>query len=209
MRRLATCVLALGLAACKQPDPPPVGDEFRDDFERDAIGGNYVATADVYRIKEGKLNVQKGYNHPLWLRKKLPADCTIELDVRSMSPEGDMKIEVFGDGESFARDRGAYTATGYVFIMGGWGNSKSQIARGDEHGGDVKARSEPKVEMGKTYHWKIVRQGQHIDWFVDDMSKPFLTYDDRAPFTGTGHEYLGFNDWEADLWFDNLVVKKL
>jgi hypothetical protein len=207
MRRLALCALAI--TACKQPDPPPVGDEFRDDFARDAIGGNYVATADVYRIKDGQLNVSKGYNHPLWLRKKLPADAVVELDVRSMSPEGDMKIELFGDGESHARDRGAYNATGYVFIMGGWGNSKSEIARGDEHGGDVPSRTEPKVEPGKTYHWKIVRKGGHIEWFVDDMTTPFLTFDDARPFTGAGHEYLGFNDWESDLWFDNLVVRKL
>jgi hypothetical protein len=208
MRRLVIFALAIGLAACKQPDPPPVGDEFRDDFQRDAIGSNYVATADVYRIKDGQLNVSKGYNHPLWLRKKLPADAIVEVDVRSTSPEGDLKIEVFGDGESYAVDRGAYTATGYVFIMGGWSNSKSQIARGDEHGGDIKSRVEPKVEPGKTYHWKIARKGNHIDWFVDDMTTPFLSYDDPRPFRGAGHEYLGFNDWESDLWFDNLVIRK-
>jgi hypothetical protein len=207
MRRLV--FLALALASCKQPDPPPIGDEFTDDFARDAIGGNYVATADVYRLKDGRLNVSKGYNHPLWLRKKLPPDAVVELDVSSMSPEGDIKLELYGDGETYARDRGAYTASGYVFIMGGWGNSKSQIARGDEHGGDVKSRSEPRVERGKTYHWKIVRQGGHIDWFVDDLTTPFLTYDDNRPFTGPGHEYLGFNNWESDLWFDNLVVRKL
>jgi hypothetical protein len=212
MRRFSLPVLAsllaTALAACKQPDPPPIGDEWKDDFERDAIGANYLATADVYRIKDGQLNVSNGYNHPLWLRKKLPADAIIELDVRSTSPQGDLKLEVFGDGESFARDRGAYRATGYVFIMGGWGNTKSQIARGDEHGSDVKARTTPKVEPNRTYHWKIVRKGGRIDWFVDDMTTPFLSYDDARPLSGAGHEYLGFNDWESDLWFDNLVVKK-
>ena len=207
MRRLV--LLALTLAACKQPDPPPIDSEFRDDFSRESIGSDYLATADVYRIKDGKLNVTKGYNHPLWLRKKLPPDSVIELDVMSKSPEGDIKLEVYGDGETFARDRGAYNASGYVFIMGGWGNSKSQIARGDEHGGDVKQRGAPKVEPGKTYHWKIVRQGGRLEWFVDDMTTPFLTYDDANPFRGPGHEYFGFNNWESDLWFDNLVIKKL
>jgi hypothetical protein len=206
---VATALALAALAGCKQPDPPPIVDEFRDDFERDVIGSNYRATADVYRLKDGQLNVSMAHNHPLWLRKKLPADAIVELDIMSRSPSGDMKIELFGDGESHARDRGAYTATGYVFIMGGWGNSRSIIARGDEHGKDVKARTEPKVEPGRWYHWKIVRKGNRIDWFVDDMSTPFLSFDDSHPFVGPGHEFLGFNNWESDIWFDNLVVRRL
>lgn len=207
--RTVTCLALLALCGCKQPDPPPIGDAWADDFSRKAIGSDYVATADVYRIKDGALNASKGYNHPLWLRKKLPADAVVELDAWSMSPEGDLKVELWGDGESAAQDRGAYTATGYVFIFGGWSNSRSEIARGDEHATNVRSRTEPKVEPGKRYHWKIVRKGGHLEWFIDDMSTPFLTYDDPKPFSGAGHEYLGFNDWESDVWFDNLSVRKL
>jgi hypothetical protein len=205
---LAVASVALG-TSCKVPDPPPVEGEFRDDFQRDSIGTNYLATADVYRVKDGALNVSNGYNHPLWLRKKLPASAEVELDVWSNSDAGDIKIELWGDGESHARDKGAYTATGYVFIFGGWSNTKSLIARGNEHGQDVQARNDPKVVKGQKYHWKIVRKGNRIDWFVDDMSTPFLSYDDPRPFTGAGHEYLGFNNWESDLWFDNLVIRRL
>lgn len=206
---LAALLLAAVASSCKQPDPPPVGDAWKDDFERNTVGANYVATADVYRLKDGALSVIKGYNHPLWLRKKLPPDAEIEVDVWVNSDGGDLKLEAWGDGESFAQDRGAYTASGYVFIMGGWGNTKSLIARGNEHGTDVVSRAEPKVVKGKKYHWKIVRKGGHIDWFVDDMATPFLSYDDPRPFVGPGHEYLGFNNWESDLWFDNLSIKKL
>ena len=200
---------AMGAASCKQPDPPPVGDSFTDDFSRASIGSNYVATADVYRIKDGALNVSKGYNHPLWLRKKLPDNAEIELDVWSTSKDGDIKIEVWGDGESFARDRGQYTGTGYIFNTGGWSNSKSQIARAGEHGKDISERTLPKVEANRHYHWKIVRRGGKIDWFVDDMSVPFLSYDDPDPFKGAGHEYFGFTDWETDVWFDNLTIRAL
>ena len=76
MRR-ATPLLLL-VAACRQPDPPPIGDSFTDGFDRAEIGSDYRATADVYRIKDGALNVQNGYNHPLWLRKKLPDDAITE-----------------------------------------------------------------------------------------------------------------------------------
>jgi hypothetical protein len=206
--RSLVCLVLLA-ASCKQPDPPPIGDSFTDDFSRKAIGSNYLATADVYRIKDGALNVSKGYNHPLWLRKKLPANAEIELDVWSTSKDGDMKIEVWGDGESFARDRGAYTGTGYIFNTGGWGNSKSQLARAAEHGTEVSARTLPKVEPDRRYHWKIVRRGGKIDWYVDDMSTPFLSYEDKDPLSGPGHEYFGFTNWETDVWFDNLTIRAL
>ncbi len=202
-------LLVLLAPACKQPDPPPVGDAWSDGFERNAIGSDYRATADVYRIKDGALNVSNGYNHPLWLRKKLPENAVIEIDCWSKSPAGDLKLEIWGDGESYAEGRGAYTSSGYDFIFGGWNNSKSEIARGDEHGAEVAARSDVKVEIGRKYHWKIVRKGGRIDWFIDDMAKPFLSYNDRRPFAGTGHEYLGFDDWESDAWFDNLSIRRI
>jgi hypothetical protein len=201
-------LLALALAGCKQPDPPPVGAAWSDNFDRAEIGFDYRATADVYRIKDGALNVSNGYNHPLWLRKKLPQNAVIEVDCWSKSPAGDLKLEIWGDGESYAENRGAYSSTGYDFIFGGWSNSKSEIARGNEHGADVASRTSPKVEIGRKYHWKIVRRGGHIDWYIDDPTTPFLSYDDPHPFTGAGHDYLAFDDWEADVWFDNLSIRQ-
>jgi hypothetical protein len=211
MKRLLLLAIVFASATgCKQPDPPAITERFVDDFNRDQIGANYLATADVYRIKDGALNVSNGFNHPLWLRKKLPRDAVIELDVMSNSPAGDIKIEAWGDGESFATDKvGAYTSSGYDFIHGGWNNSKSILTRMEEHGHNLNERVEPKVVVGKKYHWKIVKKGGHIEWFVDDMSTPFLTFDDPKPLEGPGHEYLGFDDWQSDLTFDNLSITPL
>ena len=39
--------------------------------------------------------------------------------------------------------------------------------------------------------------------------RPFLVYDDPHPLEGAGHEYFGFNNWETDTWFDNLVISPL
>lgn len=203
--------VALGaLAGCKVKDPPPIGDQvFTDDFERNRIGGNYYKTGGNYEVVDGELHVKGAYNHPLWLRKKLPRDVEIELDVRGESPDGDLKVEVFGDGTTHARDKGAYTASGYMFIHGGWSNSKSILARRDEHGKEMAQRTQPRVEPGKTYHWKIVRKGNQVDWYVDDMDTPFLSYTDKDPLAGPGHEYFGFNNWESDAYFDNLVIRPL
>jgi hypothetical protein len=206
MRMLVFCVALLG---CKQPDPPAISAPWTDAFDRVSLGSDYLPTSDPYHITGGRLSVSKAYNHPLWLRKKLPAHATIELDCMSQSAAGDIKVEAWGDGESYAQTKGAYTSTGYVFIQGGWHNSKSEIAREDEHLPDLPSRTEPRVEVGRTYHWKIVRHKDRVDWYVDDMSTPFLTLPDPQPLVGKGHEYFGFNNWESDLWFDNLTITPL
>jgi hypothetical protein len=41
------------------------------------------------------------------------------------------------------------------------------------------------------------------------MTTPFLRYEDPRPLENAGHEYLGFNNWETDTWFDNLVIAPL
>ena len=59
------------------------------------------------------------------------------------------------------------------------------------------------------YHWRIERRGKAIAWFIDDLATPFLRYEDPRPLDGAGHEYFGFNNWETDTWFDNLVISPL
>ncbi len=211
MRALLLASLAVTAAAChKQKDPPAISEAWTDTFDRVEIGGDYYATdASAWLIRDGVLYGQNAYNHPLWLRKKLPQHAIIEVDVVSHSPAGDIKFEAWGDGEHHARDRGQYTSSGYVFIMGGWNNSKSLLAKGNEHGRDVVERRQPRVEPGRKYHWKVVRNGKSIEWFVDDMTTPFLKYEDPSPYPLDGHSYFGFNDWEAELGFDNLTITPL
>lgn len=202
-----SAVWALG--GCKVKDPPPVTGAWSDDFERSQIGGNYYKTGGRYKIIDGALSTRGSYNKPLWLRKKLPRDVIVEFDCWSNSPEGDIKFEIFGDGLSYDKDKGSYLATSYVLIMGGWGNSRSIIARGDEHAKKLPERRSPRVQVGQKYHWKIRRQGKRLDWWVDDMDTPFLTFEDPSPYHGKGHEYLGFNNWESDSFFDNLEITPL
>jgi len=210
MTRSSLVISALALAAaCKVQDPPPVTAAWTDPFERDDPGSNYYQTGDGYRIEHGALNAKGAHNKPLWLRKKLPRNVQLELTVWSNSPDGDIKIELAGDGSTFDPDQGSYTATGYVLVFGGWKNSKSILARQNEHGQDLVSRTAPRVEPGRKYKYKIVRQGNAITWFIDDMATPFLRYDDPRPLVGAGHEYFGFNNWEADTWFDDLVITPL
>jgi hypothetical protein len=205
MRWLA---ILLVLAACKVREQPPITQSWQYDFEA-GMGEVFYATGDGYHVEHGALSARGAHNHPLWLRKKLPRNVRIELDAWSTDPRGDIKIEVFGDGHSYDADGGRYTATGYEVIFGGWSNTRSMVARLDEHGTEMVQRTEPKVVANQRYHWRIERRGNAVTWFIDDMTTPFLRYDDPRPLEGEGHEYLGINNWETDTWFDNLVITPL
>ena len=199
----SSLILVVALSACtieRQPDGKP----YSDDFTGPQIGAAWHQTGGGnYRIASGELVVDHAYNHPLWLGSPLPRDGVVELDAWSNDPIGDIKIELWGDGKSFATEA-SYTATSYVFIFGGWHNTISAIARMNEHGSDRKTRTDRKVEQGKHYHFRIERRGRHIDWQID--GQPFLVFDDPKPLEGPAHAYLGINDWEAELHFDNLRI---
>lgn len=199
---------ALFCSACapkRLPQKPPL---FSESFERE-LGSNWHSTAlkGVYRIDKadgGSLFVQGAHNHPLWLLQELPRDAVIELDAWTESPEGDIKVEAFGDGHSFAQSL-EYTSTGYVFIHGGWRNRLSALCRMHEHGADRKTRPDLKVVPGKRYHYMIARHGSRVEWYIDGTLA--LKLDDPAPLAGPEHRYFGFDNWETPVHFDNLVVR--
>ena len=218
---VAALLLCLAIApACSSKakkarvEGAPITSAFSDDFERGELGDSFFATTDNYQLVNGALSAKGAFNHPLWLTRKLPKNVSIEFDCWSTTADGDIKVEFFGDGLSHAatKEKVQYKATGYVAIMGGWNNSKSLLARRDEHGTegvDLSSRTAPKVEVGKRYHWKITREGADIRWFVDDMTTPFLQFRDAKPLTGDAQSYFAFNNWESDTWFDNLVITPL
>ena len=197
-------------AASAPPPPEPAPGPFSDDFKRSQLGPDWLPTDPaVVRLQDGALVVQGAHNHPLWLRRPIPDDAIIEFDAWTDSPDGDMKVEVWGDGRSFQQGPlgAAYEATGYVLVMGGWRNTLSAIARRHEHADDRVVRSEPRVEPGRHYHWTIRRQGGTLSWSVD--GKPFLTLEDRQPLRGPGQRSFGFSGWETRVSFANLTVRPL
>ena len=206
---VVVAVAPIVIAGCKVKDPPPIKEKWTDDFSRDEIGGNYYKTGGEYTVTRGGLSARMGHNHPLWLRKQMPRDVQVDVTAWSTSPDGDIKVEIFGDGRSFDPDGGGYTSSGYVLIFGGWKNSKSMIAKGNEHGSELKERTQPRVVPNQKYKWRIIRKGTKLTWFIDDMTTPFLELEDPHPLAGRGHEYFAFNNWETDVWFDDLVVTPL
>ncbi len=203
--------------AARSPAPDAlITERFVDTFDRPALGADYTATSPVWRIQGGRLCGQGAKNHPVWLRRKLPKNARIEFDASSASPDGDIKVEVWGDGHSFAQTTSYTNASSYVVIFGGWKNQFHVLARIDEHakdrpevkitpGGDLKARP---VEPNRSYHFKVERDdGKTIRWLVDDIE--IISFSDAAPLAGAGHEHMGFNDWDVPVCFDNLQITPL
>ena len=206
-RGVALCVWAV-VASCKSAaDPNVLAAPWSDDFERAELGADWKNTGGPWNIEGGALHVQGGYNHPLWLNKTLPKEVRVEFDAWTPSPDGDLKVELFGDGKTFDPDRGSYTASSYVFIFGGWKNSQSKIARMDEHRKDDPSRSDVKVEPGRHYHWSIERSGGKITWTMD--GKPFLDFTDDNPLIGPGHDHFAVGNWETPVYLDNLKITPL
>jgi hypothetical protein len=210
---LAVIVVGASLLAvspgCK-PRIPTIEAPFSDTFDRADLGPDWHDTSRSAKIKDGMLNLVGAHNHPVWLRRKLPRNVQIDFDAVSRSPAGDLKVEIFGDGESFDPDKGRYDPTSYMIVFGGWNNSKSIISRLGEHDEAVKASfdrvgAEPLVLPGQTYHFTITRRGGLIEWKLN--GQPYLSWTDPQPLEGAGHEFFAINDWEADVSFDNLTIR--
>ena len=179
---------------------------FRDDFEAGQLGESWRPTGEGAAVRDGMLVVEGVQNHPLWLDLELPNDVRIEFDAWATTEEGDIKVELFGDGVSFATSPN-YIASGYVVIFGGWNNTLSALVRKNEHGRQRVTTNEPKVEPDKRYHFVLTRTGTELHWEVNGQE--LLVYEDDQPLRGEGQNRFAFSGWEAQTHFDNLVIEAL
>ncbi|MFW5925753.1 MAG: family 16 glycoside hydrolase [Myxococcota bacterium] len=203
---LGLVVLVHAGGCTPQGDPSVSSSGLQETFDRRKLGDLWHNTGGPYRIDEGQLHVRGARNKPLWLRRTLPRDVRIEVDARSESPEGDIKLEIFGDGVSHAEST-SYTATSYVVILGGWNNTLNVIARMDEHGDDRVEGPRRPIEPGRAYRLRIDRVGDELTVFVD--GDELMSMVDDEPLEGRGHDHFAFNNWESDVWFDNLRITPL
>jgi hypothetical protein len=209
-------VRARGSSAAR-PAGPPIDSPFEDTFERQELGPDWNVLSPKWTIQKGRLCARGARNRGVWLARRLPVNARIEFDAFAESPEGDLKVELWGDGESGATGTSYTNASSYLAILGGWKNTKHVFARLDEHGTDRleldiepnsdDERSRP-VEAGQPYRFKVERaDGKTLEWSINGVD--YFTRVDPEPLSGTGHEHLGFNDWDAPVCFDNVKVTPL
>ena len=187
---------------------------FEDTFDRSSLGDKWKSMHAGWTIVNGWVHSSKAHNRALWLQEEFPGNVIIEFDARSEPPKGDkkfrgdIKVDVFAthpERVSCGRD---LCSKGYVVINGGWFNKTDLIARLDEHKTDPSIVTRRSTEAGRSlvkpsvvYQWKIVRRGSIVEWYRNDKLQ--LTYDDTSPVKGG---FFGFNNWESNVFFDNLRV---
>jgi hypothetical protein len=208
---------AVAKAAPAAPPDSAITAAYYDNFDRAELGPEWNPTSPEWKIQGNQLCGRNARNHPVWLNRKLPTNARIEFDAMSSSADGDLKVEIWGDGKSFAKGTSYNDATSYLAIFGGWKNQFHVLARLDEHapgrpevkvnpsGADLRARP---VKPGQRYHFKVERtDGKTVRWLIDDIE--VISFTDSSPLKGDGHEHMGFNDWEVPVCFDNLQITPL
>ncbi|HVK68903.1 MAG TPA: hypothetical protein VM694_30815 [Polyangium sp.] len=199
------------------PPGPLIMAPFEDTFDRAALGEDWNALSPGWHIENGRLCGKSAKNRGIWLRRRLPVNARIEFDAYAENAIGDIKVELWGDGQSGATTTSYTNATSYIAIFGGWRNSKHVLARLDEHGDDrLEIDVDPKsddererpVSAGQAYRFRVERaDGKTIVWSINGVE--YFTLTDPEPLAGPGHEHVGFNDWEVPVCFDNLKVTPL
>lgn len=193
-------LLVLGLGAgCTVPpnDVKSLGEvPFSDDFERSELGEHWRATGGHWTVDKGAAFSTGAQNQPLFLEVPLPDDVVVEVDVTSDTRTVDAKIELMTDGRKHQ--------SGYIFILGGWNNTISAIARLDEHGSDRVEKRPTGVLGNRTYRWRIEKRGGDIRWYID--GNLYLSFEDADPLDGSGHDRLAFSNWTNQVRWDNLRI---
>jgi hypothetical protein len=198
-------------------DAPRLTAPWEDTFDRAELGPDWNVLGSAWKIQNGKLCGRGAHNKGVWLARRLPVNARIEFDAFAESAEGDLKVELWGDGATGATGVSYTNATSYLAILGGWKNSKHVFARLNEHGSDrleidVDPQSDDErmraAARGQPYHFKVERaDGKKVEWSVNGVV--YFDFVDPEPLAGAGHEHLGFNDWEAPVCFDNVKITPL
>ncbi len=209
-------VLLLGMLGC-QPDPgrqqrrgvaaalfDSHGLEggrlvFSDDFAGTTLSESWLAHPKA-KVAEGWLRLENVRNEPpLWLKVPLPEQVRVEFEARALTADGDIKVEIFGDGVRHE--------SGYILVFGAHRNVEDWFARLDEHGPDRVTRASRGVVQDRVYRMAVVRTDHRVRWFVD--GEPFLLFDDPSPLRGPEHAYFAFNNWTSAVAFRGVRVYDL
>lgn len=201
----------------REAGSPALVEPFEDGFDREHLGPDWLALSPAWRLDEGRLCARGARNRGVWLQRRLPTNVRVEVTAVAGSEDGDLKLEIFGDGQSGASGDSYDDATSYLAILGGWRNQRHVLARLSEHGADRQEvaidpgaedpRAQP-VEPGRPYRLRLERRdGRTLRFEVDD--RLLLEVEDPAPLAGSGHDHLALNDWDAPVCFDDLRVTPL
>ncbi len=114
----------------------------------------------------------------IWHKVSLEGDVSVEFagGIRHQGRKGgykhasDMNVVICGDGKDLN--------SGYGFLFGGWGNTKTAITRNGKIVAELE-RTIPKSIHRRWFYFKVVKRGGHLRYYIDD--KLVLEYEDPQP----------------------------
>jgi hypothetical protein len=203
-------------------------------FDHDTLDANWwVEGGEAVEIADGRLWVKAdpveyrapGYVCTVWHREPIAGDVRITFDAHVLGSSrlaNNINFFLFYTDPTGAplpasqadRADGAYPRyhdlNGYILTL----INAGQTTPGDKRA-RMRMRRNPGFELldetfdyhcrpGRTYQIMITRRGGRLEFAVDGTR--FLTADDPQPWA-SGH--IGFRTFHTDLWWDNLVVKRL
>jgi hypothetical protein len=238
---LSVFLLVFSISAVSCAEPDQITTEYRTDFSKSLLDW-LDPVPQGYSLDYGSLRVAAPKNQVLWLRQRLPDNVEVELDAVALDHEerratGDLKFVLYGDGsQPQLGKRANYENTGYIVVIGGWGNRSSMIAKSteamtkgglrtlhppgrhyDEHSTDVLKDTRdttcgaelipPVVEPNRIYRIRIAKAQSQVTIAVD--GQPYLTWTDPS---GRGPEqrgHFGIVGWQSTYFVDNLTIRPL
>jgi hypothetical protein len=185
----------------------------------------YVENGHLRVNADPKLTKGPGYVATVWLNKEFSGDIQIQFDAHVISSTIDTNninfFLYFNDPEKGRTLSGTrnlrldglydhyFSLNGYIFTFLRPPHAKTDLARFRLHrcpGFELMAQKfASHSRPGETYQITITKRGRELTFSVDG-TEYLRASDDKYNWT---RGFIGFRTFQTDLWFDNLLVKRL
>jgi len=200
---IVSCALAgMFLAGCAQTPQAPPGWKL-------ACKTNFKDVTKLpaaWKVLEGKVKIADGklvltaeeFSHGqiVLTAPRFPGSVRLEVDA-SLQGQDVSDLSPLLNGDEYGWD------TGYLLQFGAAENLENRLRRIEEIV-DAKANETMFVTPGKTHHVVAENDGGKLRLIVD--GKEILSYTDREPLKGKGHDHIGFYTWNCTLKIEKITV---
>ena len=152
---------------------------FQDEFEREALGDDWVVTDGDFRITGGHVT---GRGSGLFLTRPLPGDQRVEFEAWVEDDQTPCDLDAMLGVSRLAKWR---LGDGYLFQFGGWGNTVNALFKQKTR---LASAPEPSIRPGVHHKLLCERSGRSLRWVIDGQTVAEL----QDAFTPLAGEYVGF-----------------
>ncbi len=225
MKLLGIFFLCLCLFSCKN-ESVTFTETF--DYSDGEIPENFWSEGCRASIKNEQLYVNADTQNPqqstVWLNKNLSGNISIEFDVHVIAsqdtannincffmyahPDENLSLQSTTNKRADARYGLYHKLNGYIITYLANGNEEKARFRFRKNPGFnlLKEKFDYECRSGKTYHIKIIKNENNIQYWVDGIQIIDFFEENNH---GLNEGFFAFRTWHTELWWDNLTIKTL